>query len=404
MKKNRKITLPPCAACDLERTESWLTTMAEKGWQLEHDGFFAGLAFFQKAPTAHVRYRLDAVPPKNIFDDDAVITDEKAELCADMGWEYVAKRGPFAVFRCTGGTDVPELHTDPALQAIALQKVKRSRCGNLVTLLFLVLFWLVLMLRGNVLLDAYQGLGLPFLLSEYIVIFVGVIAAAGEWFSFHRLVKKLQSGSTPEHGKNWKRHAAWHRTAVGLSISMSVCFAVSFIAGLHHSTAGASVHDLTDEAVSVPFATLEDIFPDSTFTYRDTWGGNEISFSNDLLLRQHIKLFQHGTITCADGTQYTCSIRAEYFETAATLVADRLFNEYLHTEKYNRYFDSYQILYEDSDLILYQYNTDFPTLLCYNGKELLHVTYYSYGETEAFPEEDFCAALVNSMKQNRKNA
>ena len=78
---NRKIVLPPCPACDVPGTGDWLSSMAESGWFLEPDGFFAGLAFFRRGtPLPGARYRLDALPPQGLLDDGILIPAEKLEL------------------------------------------------------------------------------------------------------------------------------------------------------------------------------------------------------------------------------------------------------------------------------------------------------------------------------------
>jgi hypothetical protein len=40
--------LPPCPAYDVEGTERWLSEMARRGLHLSADGFFLGLAVFEK--------------------------------------------------------------------------------------------------------------------------------------------------------------------------------------------------------------------------------------------------------------------------------------------------------------------------------------------------------------------
>ena len=60
--KDRLFRLPPCPPYDVEATESWLEDMAAQGWMLEKDSIFLGVAAFDKAEPASVRYRLGAPP------------------------------------------------------------------------------------------------------------------------------------------------------------------------------------------------------------------------------------------------------------------------------------------------------------------------------------------------------
>ena len=61
--KDRLFRLPPCPPYDVEATESWLEDMAAQGWMLEKDSIFLGVAAFDKAEPASVRYRLEAWRP-----------------------------------------------------------------------------------------------------------------------------------------------------------------------------------------------------------------------------------------------------------------------------------------------------------------------------------------------------
>ena len=54
--------LPPCPSFDIEATESWLYDMSRKGLHLSGEGFFAGVAIFDRGEPADIRYRLEAAP------------------------------------------------------------------------------------------------------------------------------------------------------------------------------------------------------------------------------------------------------------------------------------------------------------------------------------------------------
>ena len=57
-----RIVLPPCPSYDVEGTESWLSDMERAGWRLTPEGFFGGLARFERAEPCAAAYRLDAAP------------------------------------------------------------------------------------------------------------------------------------------------------------------------------------------------------------------------------------------------------------------------------------------------------------------------------------------------------
>lgn len=123
--------LPPCPDYDVEGTESWLTDMAGQGLHLTKDGFFFGVATFEKGDPQEVRYRLEAAPKTtSMWAEDGGYPDQDAvELSRDLGWEYVANRGGvlYLPLRCTRrpGAEHRPRRTGagprPCLQASALQ-------------------------------------------------------------------------------------------------------------------------------------------------------------------------------------------------------------------------------------------------------------------------------------------
>ena len=100
-KKRRAYRLPPCPAYDVEGTESWLSDMAREGLHLAPDGFLLGFAAFERGAPAQVRYRLAAsLRQPGLLDDNGGGPDPEAvELGREMGWEYVARRGDFYLYR-----------------------------------------------------------------------------------------------------------------------------------------------------------------------------------------------------------------------------------------------------------------------------------------------------------------
>lgn len=130
MKKSRRSTvyrLPPCPAYDIEGTESWLSDLAEEGLFLEKDGFLFGFASFRRGEGKQRRYRLEAAPqPTGLFSDQDRPDEEAEELSRLAGWEYIASRGDFYIF-ATDDPQAAELNTDPQVQALALENVRRRQ-------------------------------------------------------------------------------------------------------------------------------------------------------------------------------------------------------------------------------------------------------------------------------------
>ena len=126
----RRWFLVPCPDYDVEGTECWLTDLAREGLLLKKDGLFAGVAVFERAVPQRVQYRLEAAQKDTGLLGDGYEPDpEQVELCAQYGWEYVARRGEFYIYR-SHDPAARELNTDPAVQALALKAVKSSSSLN----------------------------------------------------------------------------------------------------------------------------------------------------------------------------------------------------------------------------------------------------------------------------------
>ena len=132
---------PPCPDYDVEAMESWLSDMAAKGLVLTRDGFFFGFGNFEKTEPKTMRYRLEASKYRSGTLNEYNPPEEAQELYEAMGWQYVAARGNFHIY-CTEDPEARELHTDPQVQAITIdtlrRKIRRDIIFEVVWILLLV--------------------------------------------------------------------------------------------------------------------------------------------------------------------------------------------------------------------------------------------------------------------------
>ena len=75
--------------------------MAAEGLHLKEDGFFAGVAAFERGVPKKVAYRLDAsMKDTSMFAENMGAPDtETIEISRLYGWDYVAVRGQFHIYR-----------------------------------------------------------------------------------------------------------------------------------------------------------------------------------------------------------------------------------------------------------------------------------------------------------------
>ena len=196
MEKERHIyRLPPCPSYDVEGMESWLTDMAEEGWLLETDGIFAGIYSFRQEERQTVRYRLDAASRStSLWADNYGGPDEEAvSLSEKYGWEYVATCKDFHIYR-TSEPGNRELNTDPAVQAIALNMVRKRQRETIIENIFWFFLEPLLFLRGN-LLTAMVQFGTWFILFGAIVGLWMVVDSLVRVIHLSKLRKKLQDSA-----------------------------------------------------------------------------------------------------------------------------------------------------------------------------------------------------------------
>ena len=142
--------LPPCPLYDVERYESWLGDMAAAGLFLQAQGV---LARFRRGTPAPVRYRLTAARLNgSAFDflPTAPLQEERT-LYAESGWQFVCARGEFFIYGCLDPA-APELHTDPAVQALSLKMARRTAWSSFAGVLLNVVVQAVLWSRRTPLL------------------------------------------------------------------------------------------------------------------------------------------------------------------------------------------------------------------------------------------------------------
>ena len=213
---------PPCPAYDVEATESWLQSMAAQGLHLSEDGFFAGFACFDRGKPKQTRYRLEAAPGAAGEGPD----EQARELTEAAGWRFTARRGDFLIY----ASDKPggvELHTDPRVQALSLNLIrKRARRS-----VFSLIPWLLLgfFLSQRMPLTAWVQIGTPLSLLGAVLVLWAIGSAAASALSLRRLWKKLRGGQAPDHRKDWRRKARRYRLSFAAYLVLAAVYFISLL-------------------------------------------------------------------------------------------------------------------------------------------------------------------------------
>ena len=393
------LRLPPCPVYDVEGTESWLADMAREGLHLCRDGFFLGIAAFRRGEPREMRYRLEgALRAPGLLDENAGEPDPEAvELGRTMGWEYVARRGEFYVYR-TGEPGARELNTDPAVQAIALRAVRKRRRG----MVWGPLFWL------GVCLFAAARLG--FLLTMVLAGTWFVLLAAGlalwavgdslaEASRLGELERKLRAGLSPDHRKDWRRRAAFHRGKGLLQLAAVLLWAGMLLHVWSSSALGGS--PLSAYPGEPPFSTLYDM-AGGEGSYAATMTGKDFNTYrewSDPLAPRNLRWSEQARITLPDGTVLDGALFLDYHEAASPAIARELAREYHRADLREKGAQPLEAPSLPADYAAASLDgLGFPTVVLCRGERVVHATLLAFsGEEASQALEPWAALLAESL-------
>ena len=387
---------PPCPGYDVEATESWLQEMAAQGLILSTEGFFAGLGCFERGKPRRLRYRLEAAPKKSLDEDGP--DEEARSLSEAYGWQYVARRGDFLIYAGEDDGSL-ELHTDPRVQALSMNLVRRRARASL----FSFVLWLVLypLALGNFMpLASFLTIGTPVSLLGNVIVVWSIGSSAASFLSLHRLWKRLRGGEPLDHRKDWRRRARRYRGSLAAYFLLLLIFLGSLLALWNADARGGFTEPYEDWQGKLPFATLEDFFPGAEFSPRD--GGlleSTVDVHSDILAPQIFSVHQTGSLLLPDGRVFTGGLTVDYYETAAPWMARELAREYeWYDHRRNRkYYEPLELPDELAADHASAYSAVFPTVVLVKGNRMVRASLYQTSENVSIPLGEWTATLADSL-------
>lgn len=397
--RSRIFRLPPCPAYDIEGTESWLSDMAKEGWLLSQDGFFVGFAIFEKAEPTTVRYRLEPAPKKVSLwaEDGGEPSDDAKVLNAAYGWTYVAPRGQFHVYRADR-SDSRELNTDPKVQAIALDMVRRRERADMVTVFFWLSIYPVLLLHGNWLLLFVQT-GTWRMLWGCILILWALCSAALRVVHLRQLRGRLVQGEMPDHQKNWRQSARWYRVSGIIFLLLSVAWIAVLLHGWSDEVLDDSQLPLSTPAGQYPFATIADLSPEGIYQMEDFSTGNTVKQSSDWLAPLMLEYHETASVDLGNGRMFRGGLIVDYYETASPWLARELSRELLNEGRHERHYQAYVLpeLAVDYAAGYFEFG-DFPTVILCRSNRVMRATLYQTSVSYTMPFDEWARRMAESFR------
>lgn len=361
--------------------------MAAEGFLL--NGYFAGFASFEKNEPRAVRYRLDAAQKgASLFSSNGGIPDaEILSLNRSYGWSYITNRGPFHIYASCDGA-ARELHTEPEIQAVTLDIVRKQEWGGLLCIFYYLALFPLISLGGFYPLLIAAAIGTPRFLSGVLLALWAFLGSCKKVLFLKRLRNRLARGETPDHHKDWHRYAFFRRL---LSFAFPVLCLIWFASILMlplEAAADKNTVPLTDYPKALPFATIKELIPEGSFYNADH--GNRITTGSDWLAPAIISLHETGAIRFDGDRVLEGVLTVAYYETRSPFLARELAREYENRDrrKNKKYYQKLSLPSLDTDYAA-AYRALFPTLLITDGSRMIRITFYQDSEEYGIPLEEW---------------
>lgn len=390
--KRRVYRLPPCPAYDAVGTAEWLQDMAARGLHLEQDGLFAGVAVFRRGAPRAVRYRPAAsLEPVGLWSAGGGEPDPEAvALGAECAWEYVGRRGDFFLYR-TEDPQARELHTDPAVEALAVRAVRRRRLSSLLQLVFWMAIYPAVLFRGGALQTVLRvGSGVA-LLSVALVLWLWA-AALAEVVALGRRQRRLRAGVWETSRRRPARY--FGRRAVQLALILVWVGLV--LHGWNVSMSEENQRALADYDGTPPFATMADFVAGPADYEEEHRDRNGVEAWSDLLAPACIRWTEHARVTGADGRSVEGGLRLEYYRMRSARLADWLAREWVRTDL--RQDDAAPLAVPDlADFAAaYTGTLHYPTVVLRQGNQVVRAYFYQL-DGDPLSLETWAARLAASL-------
>ena len=366
--------LPPCPAWQTDTLERWLEDMAAQGLRLSRDGFMLGVGIFDQGNPTRMRFRLEAAElPVGILADGE---PDKVEFHTDLGWNYHETYGQYHIYS-TADPDIPELHTDPEIQAYAIEKAKKRLRGNLINLII----WLLLMpiIRNHFqFLRAFLAAGTPVLLAFGYIWLMPLISRGRELLYLRRKVSAIRSGEerSGSPSPDWRRRTISYnlRRIFAILCFLLVVWGIFWYADVLNER---KIY-LPDYDGELPFPTMCDLAGTDSYVpmFKNDKRYDYVQFMSDILAPRIIHFHQNGDAGPVDG-----GMTVEYYELRFPWMARQLAWEYrIHAQRQaamSRTREYTGLELPPLDVEYAEAFVDiFPSVVMYEGNKLIYVYFY----------------------------
>lgn len=393
--------LIPCPQYDVSGMECWLSEMAEEGLILQKDGFLFGFATFEKTTPQRIRYSLQAASKStSMWSDNMGAPDsEEIELSQEFGWEYVASRGEFHVYR-TNNFQARNLHTDKDVQVLAMNAMKKRQRDILMSVIFYTIVYPYIIMRGKILMSMIHIGTIPMTLVMISVLWMATNSIFRA-IKLMRLRRKVLNGGPIGSGSNWKKGRLLYHAS---NVFRNCVYVVSILL-LLKTWGTLAIYEnyipLTEYKGDVPFKTMAEFIPGGKIELLNFQMGNinTVREWSDVLSPVNYEWDENGSVSTEEGFVYSGGLEVVYHETKAEWIADRLFTEYLRKGKQEKEFEILNLELEGLDEVTaYVTKVRFPCVVMRKDNKILYARFYTNsGKSLQFELSEWTGILAESL-------
>ena len=392
--------LVPCPSYDIAGTENWLSDLSEEGLFLSRDGFFAGFAAFECNEPQRAEYRLEAIRKNvDVFSEDEGPSQEEIELSEKYSWEYVARRGDFYVYRSMDAS-ARELDTDPQVQALALNSVKKRRLQTLILSLCCLIVYPLILMRGGA---VYTAVTFGPLLTAALLLFAALLIA--ETVRSLIYLRKAQTalsccGQIPAADRRKyapKQTAWWILRVVVILLLICAALRLELIARL-----GSDRIPLEEYTGDLPFATIKDMAGEgwSNYEYISSEELNWVEERHGVLAPRIIVRKEYAAVKMPGGRRISGGLCVEYYKMKSPWLAGILAGELHREDRLKPFYEAMDAPDIPADRIAAYINDHrSPTVVMQKGNIVVRAYFQNASDTVDVRFQDWTAALFDSLKQ-----
>lgn len=395
--------LPPCPSYDISGMESWLSALAEKGLFLTQDGFFAGFASLEVREPRKAEYRLEAAQKEpNIWTDAGTEPDpEQIELSARYSWEYVARRKDFFIYRSLDA-NARELNTDPAVQALALNAVKKRKRRAMLQTLFFLLLYPPLLTRGALVRTSISA-GTWWTVLALLFALLMIAEEIRAFLHLKAFQESLTDGGAEAAASSRPRGAAAYFIREAGTAVLAVFLILAFLRNWGLTVTDGNKIPIDEYAGTLPFATMQDFAGEGSSGFRHTMTGFHMGFNtveekHDWLAPRCVSYNENAEVRLADGRTLDGGLYVDYFELKNPGLAKLLLKELYRLDRMKKGFTLLETPRLAADeAFTYLDELHFPTVLLRKGPIVVRAYFYQSSEEKPLSLEDWTGLLCESL-------